>query len=395
MKPILYSVLPRPPHPTRDGLAIRNYHLLAGLAREFRVRAAALVPPHLRGSGGYPPGVEVEEVRQPARRARQAAALAESVFSKEAYPALLYRSRALLSLLSRWTARERPAWIVAHSYHVAPAALCAGAPAWVDFHNVDSEIWRRMGERAAGPLRAFLRWQAPRVARLERDVLRRAAGASCVSERDARALCSEGGAPPLVVTNGVDLTRYVFRAEPSSEELVFFVGDLTWPPNLEGIRWFLSEVWPILARMRPSAKVEVLGRGEGSLRGLSRQGPPGLSFLGEGEDTRPLWRRAAVAIVPVLTGGGTRLKILEAAACGVPVVATPVGAEGLDFAAGREIALASGASEFAAAIARLLAEPGARRLQAAAGRQRVEGQYGWEAIGRRFAEMLRVRTAGA
>ena len=395
MKPILYSVLPRPAHPTRDGLAIRNYYLLAGLAEEFRVRAAVLAAPHLRGSGEYPQGVEVEELRQSGRRARQAAALSRSVFSREAYPALLYRSRELLATLSRWTARERPAWIVAHSYHVAPAALSAAAPAWVDFHNVDSEIWRRMGERAAGPLRTFLRWQAPRVARLEQDILRRAAGASCVSERDARAFSSNGGEPPIVVSNGVDLTRYVFRPEPSSEELVFYVGDLTWPPNLEGIRWFLSEVWPILSGQRPRARVEVLGRGEGPLRALARHGPPGLSFLGEGADTRPLWRRAAVAIVPLLTGGGTRLKILEAAACGVPVVATPVGAEGLDFAAGREIAVASEAPDFAAAIARLLAEPGARRVQAAAARRRVEAQYGWEAIGRRFAGMLRQRSGGA
>src|SRR5438132_14276018 len=166
MKPILYSVLPRPAHPTRDGLAIRNYHLLAGLAEEFRVRAAALVPPHLEESGQYPPGVEVQEVPRSGTRARQVAALARSVFSREAYPALLYRSRPLLALLSRWTAQERPAWIVAHSYHVAPAAFSAGAPAWVDFHNVDSEIWRRMGERGAGPLRASLRWQGPRGAHL-------------------------------------------------------------------------------------------------------------------------------------------------------------------------------------------------------------------------------------
>jgi glycosyltransferase involved in cell wall biosynthesis len=395
MKPILYSLLPRPAHPTRDGLAIRNYHVLAGLAREFRVRAAALVPPHLRGRGEYPPGVEVEEVPQSGRRARRAAALSGSVLSGEAYPALLYRSRALLAHLSRWTARETPAWIVAHSYQVAPAALSAGAPAWVDFHNVDSEIWRRMGERSAGPKRAFLSWQAARVAKLERDILRRAAGVSCVSERDARALASDGAAAPLVVSNGVDLDRYDFRPEPSSEELVFFVGDLTWPPNLEGIRWFRSEVWPILSGLRPSAKVEVLGRGEGSLRGLARHDPPGLSFLGEGADTRPFWRRAAVAIVPLLTAGGTRLKILEAAACGVPVVATPIGAEGLDFAAGREIELASGALEFAAAVAGLLAEPEMRRSRAAAARRRVVRQYGWEEIGRAFARELRVRTGAA
>jgi len=392
MKPLVYSVLPRPAHPTRDGLAIRNFHMLAALGSEFRVRAAVLLSPEQDGSAEYPAGVEVEEIRLDPRKIRQAAALAASALSGAAYSARMYRSRALSSRLSRWLSREEPAWVVAHSYHVAPAALETGRPAWVDFHNVYSEIWRRMGERRTGPLGAFLRWQAPRVARLEREILRRAAGASCVSERDAAAFSSGGGSPPLVVSNGVDLARYVFRPEPSPEELVFFVGDLTWPPNLEGIRWFHAEVWPILAGLRPSAKVEILGRGHGSLRGLSRRGPPGLSYLGEGADTRPLWSRAAVAIVPLLTGGGTRLKILEAAACGVPVVATPVGAEGLDFAEGSEIRLAARPREFAEAVAALLADPEARRAQAAAARRRVESEYDWREIGRRFAGELSRRA---
>src|SRR5512141_1861763 len=121
MRPLLYSVLPRPAHPTRDGLAIRNYHLLAGLAQEFRVRALALAPAPLRGRGEYPPGVEVEEIPRAGSAAGRAAALARSALTGQAYPAALYRSRALTSRLSRWTARECPAWIVAHSYHVAPA----------------------------------------------------------------------------------------------------------------------------------------------------------------------------------------------------------------------------------------------------------------------------------
>ena len=87
MKPLLYSVLPRPPHPTRDGLAIRNYHLLAGLTEEFRVRAAALLPPHLAGSGEYPAGIEVEEVPQAGRMLRRAAALAGSALTLRAYSA--------------------------------------------------------------------------------------------------------------------------------------------------------------------------------------------------------------------------------------------------------------------------------------------------------------------
>lgn len=394
MKPVLYSVLPRPPHPARDGLAIRNFYILRALAEEFRVRCLALLPPHLSGAGEYPPGVEVEEVRQAGRIARRMAAAASSLFSRDAFPALLYRSNALQEKLRALVDREKPAWVVAHSYHVAPMALAAASPAWVDFHNVDSEIWRRMEKSAAsGASRPFLAWQAPRIERLEREIARRAAGISCVSSRDAHTLRQAGAREPLVVPNGVDLERYVFREETSAEDFVFFVGDLAWLPNVEGIAWFCGEVWPRLSRLRPSARAGILGRGAPeSLRRFAGVEKGEISLLGEGRDTREYWRRAAVAVVPLLSGGGTRLKILEAAACGVPVVSTSVGAEGLDFAAGREILLADSPDAFASGVASLLGDREARLRQAAAARARVEAQYGWEEIGRRFATELVARA---
>ncbi len=395
MRPALFSVLPRPPHPTRDGLAIRNFYLLRALAEEFLVRAFTLLPAHLaQVAAEYPNGVQVETVPQASRALRRVAAVASSLLRGRAYSPRLYRSRALRARLRRAAQLESPAWIVAHSYHVGPLALGQGRPAWIDFHNVDSEIWRRMGETARSTVeRAFTRWQAPRVEAFERSLLSQAAGASCVSERDARVLSSFARSSPLVVPNGVDLERYTFRAEPAPEEVVFFVGDLTWPPNVEGVRWFCAEVWPRLVQLRPSARAEILGRSPPTdLRDIARQGLPGVSFLGEGEDTRPHWRRAAVAVVPLLAGGGTRLKILEAAACGVPVVSTSVGAEGLDFSDGVEILLRDDAEDFADTVARLLADRAARLHQAAAARTLVEQKYGWKGIGARFARELLARA---
>jgi glycosyltransferase involved in cell wall biosynthesis len=391
MKPLLYAVCPRPPHPTRDGSAIRNYHLLAGFAEEFRVRAFVLLPPHLRElAAELPEGVDAERFPQSPRSVRRAAALAASAVGR-AYSPFLYRSRPLAIRLRQLASSEKPGWIVAHSYHVAPLALDAFGPLWIDFHNLDSELWRRMGESAPSRVaRAFARSQAPRVSRVEAALVSRAAGISCVSERESDLLARLAPqVPRIVVPNGVDLDRYSYRADPAVEEVIFYVGDLTWPPHAQGMSWFRREIWPLVARTRPEARVEVVGRGAAA----SRDGR--FIFFGEGGDTRPHWSRAAVAVVPLLAAAGTRLKILEAAACGVPVVSTSVGAEGLDFRDGAEIRIADRAEDFADAVSDLLADPDARRRQAAQARSRVEERYGWKSIGRTFARELRRRLPGA
>lgn len=393
MKPLVYSVLPRPPHPTRDGLAIRNFHLLRGLVRSFRLRCFTLVPPHLaQEPGEYPEGTQVEAVPQSDRRLRAARALAGTALSRWPYPELLYRSSDLARRVRESAASQRPAWVIAHSYHVGPLALDAGVPGWVDFHNVESQIWSQMASTAStAGRRLFARWQAPRVRDLETSLLARADGASCVSGRDATAFAVlSPGAAPAIVPNGVDLDRYDFRAGSATTERVFFVGDLSWAPNAEGIRWLVREVWPILSRQRPRAVVEVLGRRAPA--DLLAQAGARFMFAGEGGDTRPHWREAAVAVVPLLAGGGTRLKILEAAATGVPVVSTSVGAEGLSFVNGEEILLRDDPEEFSEAVAGLLGDEKARRRQAAAARARVEREYDWRAIGERFAAELGRRT---
>jgi glycosyltransferase involved in cell wall biosynthesis len=195
--------------------------------------------------------------------------------------------------------------------------------------------------------------------------------------------------PRLVVPNGVDLDRYSFRPEPAPEEVVFYVGDLTWPPHAQGMAWFRREIWPHIERARPGARAEIVGRGMAP----GRDGR--FTYFGEGDDTRPHWSRAAVAVVPLRAAAGTRLKILEAAACGVPVVSTSVGAEGLDFRDGAEIRIADRAPGFAEAVTELLADPDRRRRQAEAARRRVEERYGWKAIGSAFARELRRRLPGA
>jgi glycosyltransferase involved in cell wall biosynthesis len=394
MKPSLLCLLPRPPHPTRDGGAIRAWNLLRGLTDAYRVHAFVLRAPR-SAEGEYPPGIEVREIPHGGRLLRRAAAAGRSLTGAAAYSELLFRSARLQREVPRAVDREKPAWVVALSYHLGPLTTAQAVPSWIDFQNVDSEIWERIGQTAASPLaRSFARGQAPRVAALERRLASGAGGISCVSARDAKTLAAMApGAEPLVVPNGVDLERYRFREHAQTDPIVFFVGDLSWPPNAEGLRWFRTRVWPLVRQRRPEARVEILGRGAPA--DLVAGGGADFRFLGEGGDTRPHWHRAAVSIVPLRAGGGTRLKILEAAACGVPVVSTPVGAEGLELQPGVEIAIAEDPASFAQEVSRLLADPESRRRQAAAARRRVEAVSDWGPIGAAFARELRRRSPSA
>jgi glycosyltransferase involved in cell wall biosynthesis len=393
MRPAVYGVLSRPPHPTRDGLAIRNFHLLAALSERFDVRAFSLEDPERAYGGGLaPPGIEVERIPQRARRFRRAGAAAGSLVSRRPYSELLYKSAPLERRLAEVCTERPPAWIVAHSYHVAPAAFSAGPPVWIDFHNLDSEIWRRIGAAGTrGPRRVFVRAQEPRLRRLEASLTRSAAGLSCVSERDRQALVHLGPGPePVVVPNGVDLSRYAFRAVPPPSERIVFVGDLSWPPNADAVSWFGRKVWPLVRERRPEATVEIVGREVP--RELLALEDDRFAFAGESADTRPHWNAAAVAVVPLRAGGGTRLKILEAAACGVPVVSTWIGAEGLAFSDGKDLRIGDEPGTFGDAVVALLSDREAARRQAAAARTRVEALYDWKRIGAAFAEALASRA---
>jgi glycosyltransferase involved in cell wall biosynthesis len=392
MKPTVISLLPRPPHPARDGGGIRNYHLLRALAAKFDVRAISLLPPGAEElPWEVPDGVRIETVPLAPGSAAKLLALARSLRG-EPYTVARYRSSALEAALEAALRHAGPAWVVAHGFHMAGPALQSGGRAWIDLHNIESIVWRRTAETASPTVvRPAFHWQRRLVERMERRVLGDAAGVSVTSTPDARrAVELVPGVRAIVVPNGVDLARYDLRDAVAVDPVLLFVGDLRWRPNAQGVAWFCESVWPRLRAQVPKARVEILGRG--APEALARHADDRLTFVGDVPDTREAWRRAAVAIVPLLAGGGTRLKILEAAAMGVPVLSTAIGAEGLSLVPGREIAIADDPDAWVSEVADLLGRPDLGASRAAAARERVEREYDWTSIGEAFVEQLQTQS---
>ncbi len=226
-----------------------------------------------------------------------------------------------------------------------------------------------------------------RVAALERRSIACGALQILSSELDMqRLLARHGAARARVVPTGVDLAA--LGAPPSFLERdvgrLLWLGSLDYPPNVQGLVAFLRSSWPALRAARPALVLEVVGSGPSHLLGDLRI--EGVRFLGEVEDPRPALARAGALVVPLATGGGTRLKLLEAAALGAPIVATRVAAEGLPFEDGREARIVERIDELGQAALEVLdqREPALRRCHAA--RAVVEARYDWSRAGEALLE---------
>jgi glycosyltransferase involved in cell wall biosynthesis len=207
------------------------------------------------------------------------------------------------------------------------------------------------------------------------------------SEVDRGALASEvGGIPIHVVPNGVD-TQYFAPGRHGDPALLLFTGAMTYGPNADAMRYFCAEIFPRVQALVPEASLAIVGREPPPW--LRRLAGDGIQVTGTVTDVRPWMERAAVFVVPLRMGSGTRLKILEAMASGCAIVSTTIGCEGLDVTHGEDILIADTPVAFAAEVARCLRDPTLRATLGGRARQLVERRYEWGTIGRELGDFYR------
>lgn len=273
-----------------------------------------------------------------------------------------------------------------HMFSMIPQTGC---PVVLDAHNVESQIAHRYAAAERNPLKkAVLRLNGSLMRRYEVAAVKSSRLVLAVSEEDRRTFSSMGSAGNVrVVENGVDVDFFVPQTVASDGSLVF-VGSMDWRPNDEGIIWFLDEIWPLIKKKDSALTFVVVGKNPSAAlvnRGVSL---PGVTITGAVEDVRPYVGRAAVCIVPLRIGGGTRLKILEAFAMGKAVVSTSLGCEGIQCKDGENILIADGPESFAASVRRLLDDRLLNSSLGANARKLVEASYSWDTIRRKFLSAL-------
>jgi len=405
------------PLPLDSGGKIKSYYTLRALAARHEVRAiafirsdeeATLIPELTRVCAG------VDVVRLERGRCRQARDLLGSLARGKSFIIGRDFRADMLNAVTRAVEEFRPD--VVHIDHLQMAQYVdSGGPYRVvlDNHNVESMIIKRVAETVdvegrsirnaarwissslsanASPLQRFyagLEW--PKLQRYELATCRRCDLVLTVSEEDKATLQmlnqvqhdDQSLANVECVPIGVDVDHFRMIERAPGSLNVLSIGTMYWPPNVDSMLYFSRDILPLVREQIPDCTLTIAGqRPVESIQALGRE--PGITVTGYVDDECEVARDCGVFIVPLRSGSGVRVKILNALAMGLPVVSTSVGAEGLDVRSGEHLLIADGVAEFAQAVVKVLRDPELADRLGRNGRELVCEKYSWNRVGERL-----------
>lgn len=381
----ILQIAPRLCWPLDTGAKLRNYHLARVLSRHASVNLLAfgdaLSIPEL--SGVY---AQVKTI--PRGSSYTMGKLLRGAVGRTPLPLLNYTSKEMADELSRLLAQNEFDVIQIESIHLMnylPAIRAARKQPVVvcDWHNIESELMERYAEKETNSAkRAYARRTARLMKEFETRALSEFDAHIAVSERDANALQNINPAAKIrVIENGVDCAHYASVAYDSGKpKRIVFVGSMDYHANVEGAVKFARSVWPAIRQQKPQLKFTIVGK-DPAPAVLELSSIQGVEVTGSVPDVRSYYREAIAAVVPLNVGGGSRLKILEAMAAGVPVVSTTLGAEGLEVIDGENVLIADDDDALARSTLKLLDDQERRARIIASGNALVADRYDWSHLG--------------
>jgi glycosyltransferase involved in cell wall biosynthesis len=375
------------PYPLDTGGRIKTFHTLQALARDHEVHCHAFARTKAQRDAALPAlqaicaSVELHVV--PRGLPREVGFLAHSLVTGMPFTVRRHFDAAANARIVQACREHRVDAVYCDHLSMFEYAARTGRPIVHDAHNVEYRIVQRFAHvLGLDPRRLLYEREWRRLRAYEAAMYRRAALIFAVSEIDAvdiRAMAGEG-VPVVAVPIPVDVSGVAPIAPLTDAPEVLFLGTLDWPPNGDAVDFFLREVWPLVRRDVPTARFTVVGRGGA---GLERQwaGTAGVEFTGWVPDIEPWIRRSRLMVVPIRSGSGMRVKILDAFARGLPVVATSVGVEGIEAIPGTHLEVADDAADLARATIALLGDGDRARACATAARALALARYDTPAVG--------------
>ncbi len=306
--------------------------------------------------------------------------LLRKAFSAMPYGVSRFNSPEMRSLIAA-QAVDVDAVFAETPYPMANMPESVGVPLILDNQNVEHMLLQRYVKQEKNLAKRAYAWlESVKLRRWEEACCVRSAVVLVCSEQD-RSIMQQfcPSTPAVVVPNTIDVDTYVPVPEADPNTIVYS-GRLDWFPNRDAVEYFAFEILPVIRRLRPGVRFVVAGRTAPEEYRKRFESMTDVEFTGTVPDMRVEIGKAAVCVVPLRIGSGTKLKILEAAAMCKPIVSTMVGVEGLDFDNGREIVIADDPEKFAQAVARLMDDAKSREQLGGAARKRVVESYSFSSL---------------
>lgn len=370
----------RLPYPTLSGGQTRAFNLIKGISKKNEVTLFSFIKKDSELYG-------VEEMRRYCEKVvtfRRRSVFSPrnlllSLFSKKPFASSLYFSSDVAKKLKKEIEEGFYDWVHFESYY--PAVFLPkikGVKTLMGNENAEYLVYERFAQSQFFPLNKVISLDAQKMKKYEEFLWREASLNTAVSEQDARLVKEVTGKDCPVIPNGVDTNFFSNIKRRDDGNTLLYVGSFRYIQNQDAIRYLAKRIWPELKQKNPELKIMLVGRDPtAEIKNLKSSS---IEIRSDFEDIRNAYELASVLVVPIRAASGTRLKILEAMASGVPVVSTSLGVEGIGAKNNQEVLIADDPKSFVSATIKILEESRLRAKITTAAKKLVEEKFSWDKI---------------
>lgn len=283
-----------------------------------------------------------------------------NLFSNKSYHVERFISRAFEKKIIETLRKEQFDIVQVETLYMSPyievIRKYSKAKIFLRAHNIEHLIWQRITESTKNPIKkAYLKHLTKTLKNYEFKSLNKYDGIIPISYVDAEFFVSATQSPVKAISFGIDPDKIEMKEDKQPENALFHIGSMNWMPNIEGIKWFLHEVWPLISDALPELKFYIAGRGMPEW--INNLNLKNVVVVGEVPDAYEFIRSKSISIAPLFSGSGIRIKIIESMALGRAVISTSIGAEGINYTDGENIMIADDKNTFLKAVATLYSDP--------------------------------------